>query len=147
MLRPRQPIQPFVHDNINRFMHFLQQRHLQCILLRIRSYNYVYLIIILTQEEEYNQCFHQLSVEFSIHFVQFIHPYMNPLPQRNTSSTILTLPKSQTIEPPGRQLFLFSQINHLEVKRSFSRKVIKILQMMLNYVKCLTRIFQTLWPA
>ena len=29
-----------------------------------------------------------------------------------------------------------SQTNHLEVKRSFSRKVIKILQMLLNYVKC-----------
>ena len=28
-----------------------------------------------------------------------------------------------------------------------SRKVIKILKMILNYVKCLTRIFQTLWPA
>ena len=37
--------------------------------------------------------------------------------------------------------------NHLEVKKSFSRKVIKIFQMMLNYVKCLAHIFETLWPT
>ena len=61
-------------------MYFLQQRHLHCFLFRKRSHNYVYLIIILTQEEEHNQRFRQLSVEFSIHFVHFIHPYMNLLP-------------------------------------------------------------------
>ena len=37
--------------------------------------------------------------------------------------------------------------SHLEVKRSFSRKVIQILQIILNYVKCLTLIFQRLWLA
>ena len=42
--------------------------------------NYVYLTIILTQEEEHNQRFHQLSVEFLTHFVHLIHPYMTPLP-------------------------------------------------------------------
>ena len=40
--------------------------------------------MILTQEEEeHNQSLRQMSVEFlvrSIHFVHFIHPYMNPLP-------------------------------------------------------------------
>ena len=39
--------------------------------------------MLLTQEEEHSQLFHQLSVEFmvlSIHNVHFIHPYMNPLP-------------------------------------------------------------------
>ena len=79
MLRQRQPIQPFFHDNSNRFLCFLQQRHLQCFLFRIRSHN-VCLIIILSQEEEHSQRFRQLSVEFSIHFVRFIHPCMNPLP-------------------------------------------------------------------
>ena len=64
-------------------MYFPQQRHLQCFLFRIRSHNYVYLIILVTQEEERNQLFHQLSVEFlvrSINFIHFIHPYMNPQP-------------------------------------------------------------------
>ena len=44
---------------------------------------YIYIIILLTQEEEYSQLFRQLSVELlvrSIHFVHFIHPYMIPLP-------------------------------------------------------------------
>ena len=62
-------------------MYFLQQRHLQRFLFKIRSHNYVYLIIILTQEVEHNQRFRQLSLEFllsSIHFVHFIHSYMNP---------------------------------------------------------------------
>ena len=39
--------------------------------------------MLLTQEEEHSQPFRQLSVEFlvrSIHFVHFIYPYMNPLP-------------------------------------------------------------------
>ena len=80
MLRQRQPIQPFFHDIINRFMYFLQQGHLQCFLFRVRSNNYVCSIIILTQEEEHNQHFRSLSVEFSTRFVHFIHPYMNPLP-------------------------------------------------------------------
>ena len=53
-------------------MYFLQQ-------IRIRSHNYVYLKIILTQEEEHSQRSRQLTVEFSIHFVHFIHIYMNPL--------------------------------------------------------------------
>ena len=63
MLRQKQPMQPFFHDNVNRFMYFLQQRHLQCFLFRIRLHNYVCLIIILTQEEEHSQRFRQLSVE------------------------------------------------------------------------------------
>ena len=64
-------------------MNFPQQRHFQCFLFRVRSHNYVYLIILLTQEEEHNQLFCKLSVEFLvrlIHFVHFMHPYMNPLP-------------------------------------------------------------------
>ena len=88
MLRQRQPIQLFFHDNINRFMYFLQQRHLQCFLFRILAMLYVQNKIIqlclldnnITQEEEHNQGFRQLSAEFLIHFVHFIHPYMNPLP-------------------------------------------------------------------
>ena len=46
---------------------------------------YVYLMILLTQEEEHNQLFFQLSLEFlvpSIHFLHFIHPYMNSLPEQ-----------------------------------------------------------------
>ena len=35
---PRQPIEPVFHNNINRFMYFLQQRLLQCFLFRIRSH-------------------------------------------------------------------------------------------------------------
>ena len=45
-------------------------------------HSYVYLIILLTLEEEYKQFFRQLSVEFlvrSIHFVHFIHLSMNLL--------------------------------------------------------------------
>ena len=84
ILRQRQPIQPFSQYSINRIMYFLQQRQLQCFLFRIRSYNYVYLIIILTQEEEHDQRFLQLSVEFSIHFVHFIHSYMILLPVLTT---------------------------------------------------------------
>ena len=57
-------MQPVFYNNINRFMNFPQQRHLQCILFRIRSHTYVYLIILLTQDEEHNQLFRQLSVEF-----------------------------------------------------------------------------------
>ena len=44
---------------------------------------HVYLIILLTQEEEHSQLFPQQSVEFlvrTIHFAHFIHPYMNLLP-------------------------------------------------------------------
>ena len=65
-------------------MLFHQQTHLKRFLFRIRLYNYVYLIILLTQEEEHNQLFRQLSVEFlvrSINFVHSIHPDMNPLPR------------------------------------------------------------------
>ena len=80
ILRQRQPIQPFFHDSINKFMYLLQQRHLQRFLFRVRSHNYFCLIIILTQKEEHNQRFCQLSVEFPMHFPHFIHPYMNPLP-------------------------------------------------------------------
>ena len=89
MLRQRQPIQLRLIDNINTFLYFLQQRHLQWFLLRIRSHNYVCLVIILTQEEEYNKGFRQLSVEFSIDFVHFIHPYINPWPRFLVSECIL----------------------------------------------------------
>ena len=57
-------------------MNFPQQRHLQCLLFRVRSHNYVYLMILLTKEEEHNQFFRQVSAEFLvrlIHFLHFIH--------------------------------------------------------------------------
>ena len=41
-------------------------------------FTYADLIILLTQEEEHNQFFRQLTVEYlvrSIHFVHFIHSY------------------------------------------------------------------------
>ena len=77
-------MQPVFHNNIKRFMYFPQQRHLQRFLFIIRSHNHVYLIIILTQEEEHSQLFWQQSAEVlvrSIHFVHFIHLYLNLSPQ------------------------------------------------------------------
>ena len=67
-------------------MYFLQQRPLQRYLFRIRSHNYVYLILLLKQEEEHNQLFRQLSLVRSIHFVHFIHPYLGPLPKCDAES-------------------------------------------------------------
>ena len=61
-------------------MNFPQKRQSK---FRVRLQVCVYLIILLTLEEEGNQLFRQLSVELVVrlfHFVHFIHPDMNPLP-------------------------------------------------------------------
>ena len=63
-------------------MYFSQKRQVHCFLCRISTHNYVYLITLLILQEEHNQLCRHLSVEFlvcSIHFVHFIHSYMNPL--------------------------------------------------------------------
>ena len=99
-------------------MYFLQQRHLHCFLFRKRSHNYVYLIIILTQEEEHNQRFRQLSVEFSIHFVHFIHPYMNLLPHLKKKPSFTDVIKTSYFKKicklPGETL-LFIEIGQFGI--------------------------------
>ena len=68
-------MQPVFHNNTSRFMYFPQQRHVYLMKKSLQRPP--------TQEEEYNQFFRHLSVEFLvrlIHFIHFIHPYINPLP-------------------------------------------------------------------
>ena len=68
-------------------------------------------MILIIQKEEHNQLFRQLSVEFLvrlIHFVHFIHPYMNPLPGKL------------------RNFFVFPHINALVTKKVILKLILQV---------------------
>ena len=70
------------------------------------------------QEEEHNQRFRQLNVEYSIHFVHFIHTYMNPLHVMNAK---LMKQIKDTGNSQKLKIFLLDCFKHSPIFNSIQR--------------------------